>query len=315
MSIYESVRAGLLNLGPRHPLLRAAIRMQARLLGFRVSVDRGRVKLRKARECAIFSAVNYPSIPAVCHMWDHIFSSMVTTQTDGMLVLDFSQPALHTYRRSGVSFYFPGVVEEDASDYYTREYKPAPGDVVWDVGANAGATTYFFSKMVGEQGTVFAFEPDGQNFEYLLRNIEMHRLSNVVPLQIAMASRTGRQTFSMTGTVGSGLVGRTQCADSELSREVETISFADACTRFGGPAFVKMDIEGAELEVISGALELLRRERIHLAIETEHRVDGKFTSGPINSMLAGIGYRISTGSPTGEQFTWATPPASGEPLS
>jgi precorrin-6B methylase 2 len=52
------------------------------------------------------------------------------------------------------------MVEEDSMDAYTAAYRPQPGDVIWDVGAHAGATSYFFAQMVGPAGRVYAFEPD-----------------------------------------------------------------------------------------------------------------------------------------------------------
>jgi FkbM family methyltransferase len=309
--IYEFARSRLLRLGPHHPILRAAFRAQARLLGFRVALGAGRITLARSNQRVILAERDYPSVPSVVHTWSHLFATTVAKEQDGLLILDFSRPALHTFRRSGISFHFPGLIEEDAADFYTSAYTPQPGDIVWDLGANAGATTYHFSRMVGDRGSVYAFEPDALNFEFLLRNIELHALSNVVPVAVAVAGRSGRQLFSMDGTVGAGLVGLSQCSDPDQIREVETLSFADACHRYGVPRFVKMDIEGAELEVIQSALETLKRETIHLAIETEHRVNGEFTSRPIGQMLREMGYQVSSASPGGEEITWACPPGSG----
>jgi FkbM family methyltransferase len=307
---YEKLRSRLLRLGPGHPLLRFAIRTQARLSGFRMGADAHRISLSKGARTIHVAEREYPSIPFIVHVWDHLFATTVAREgADGTEVLDFSAPALHTYRDNGLSFWFPGVVEDAAVDLYTSLHRPAPGDVVWDGGAHAGATTYFLAKMVGSTGKVYAFEPDEHNFQFLLRNIEMHKLENVIPLQIALAGATGKQMFSMSGSLGSGLLGRSQCSDAAAAREVETVSFSEACERFGAPSFVKLDIEGAEVEVIASALETLRRIPIHLAIETEHRVHDELTSIPIRKMLRQIGYGVASDKPTGEEFTWATPPA------
>ena len=47
------------------------------------------------------------------------------------------------------------MVEDDCMDAYTASYRPGEGDVVWDVGAHAGMTTYFLSQMVGATGRVY----------------------------------------------------------------------------------------------------------------------------------------------------------------
>jgi len=83
-------------------------------------------------------------------------------------------------------------------DAYTHWYLPGAGDVVWDAGAHAGASSYFLAQLVGPSGKVYAFEPDDDNFEYLLRNIEMHHLTNVVRSERRFAIRRGVLRFIWT---------------------------------------------------------------------------------------------------------------------
>ncbi len=136
-------------------------------------------------------------------------------------------------------------------------------------------------------------------------------MENVIPVKKALAEKTGKAWFSMDGTLGAGLADFTQCPDKQKVREVETLSFADACGEFGVPSFVKMDVEGAEIAVIAGALSVLKGKPIHLALETEHRVHGEYTSVPITRMLSSIGYNVWSSSEfSGQQFTWARPAAS-----
>jgi hypothetical protein len=89
---------------------------------------------------------------------------------------------------------------------------------------------------------------------------------------------------------------------------VETLSIEDACERFGSvPEYMKVDIEGAEVAVVSGALEFLRNHPIHLSIESNHVVDGRVTSGPLDAMLSGAGYHAWSSDSFGQRFTWAVP--------
>lgn len=255
----------------------------------------------------LLSASHYAVVPSVINTWDSFFEWVTPEIQDGFAVLDFSKPGLHRYQNSGVSLWAPGLAEEDAMDAYTASYHPQAGDVVWDVGAHAGATSYFFAQMVGSTGKVYAFEPDELSHAYLLRNIELHNLNNVVPIKKALAGKTGTAAFSMDGTVGAGLVGLTQCTNKQNVREVETLSFEDASSELGVPTLVKMDVEGAEVEVIASALDVLRKHPIHLAIETEHRIHREYTSEPITRMLSGIGYRTRSALFSGMRFTWAEP--------
>jgi FkbM family methyltransferase len=309
-SVYESVRESLLKLGPANPVLRSAIRLQARASGFRVDASAQQIALSKDHRRMLLPVSHYPVVPSVVHMWDLLFDTVAPQMQGEDAVLDFSKPGLHRYNKSGVALWSPGVVEEDSMDAYVAGYHPQPGDVVWDIGAHAGATSYFFAQMVGSGGKVYAFEPDELSHSYLLRNIELHQLQNVIPVKKALAESTGTARFSMDGTLGAGLADFTQCPDKSKFREVETISFTDACHEYEPPTFVKMDVEGAEVAVIHGALSVLKETPIRFAIETEHRVNREYTSVPITGMLSGIGYKVwSSREFGGQQFTWAEPKA------
>jgi FkbM family methyltransferase len=306
-SLHESLRERLLGLGATHPLLRFSIRLQARANGFGFATSEGQLKLSKGNRQILLPESHYPVVPSVVHIWDLLFETVEPDIQGEKAILDFSKPGLHRYRKSGVSLWSPGLVEEDSMEAYTAAYQPQPGDVIWDVGAHGGVTSYFLSQMVGPTGKVFAFEPDDHTHEYLLRNIELQKLENVIPVKKALAGKTGTAAFSMDGTVGAGIAGFVQCTDKQSVREVETLSFADACKEFGIPTFVKMDIEGVEAKVIEAALPFLKEHPVRLAIETEHRVDREFTSVPITRMLTGIGYSVSSSSVDGVRFTWAEP--------
>jgi FkbM family methyltransferase len=316
MSFYESARESLLKLGPRHPILRSAIRLQARASGFKVAASPEQLTLSKGARRMLLPSGQYLMVPYAVHMWEQLFDTVAPEMQGQTAVLDFSKPGLHRYTQSGLTFWSPGMIEEDSMDAYTAAYRPQTGDVVWDVGAHGGFTSYYFASMVGPTGKVYAFEPDDHTYDYLLRNIALHKLENVIPVKKALAEKTGKALFSMDGSLGAGLTDYTDTADKREIREVETISFSDACSEIGTPAFVKMDIEGAEIAVIAGALSILKEKPIRFAMETEHRVHGEYTSVAITRMLSGIGYHVLSSSQFGgQQFTWAQPEPIGIPSS
>jgi len=306
--LYESLRESLLKRGPESALLRTSIRLQALMHGFQLTSADDGITLRHGQRVMIVPVSHYAVVPSIVHMWDTLFDTVTPETKDGLAVLDFSRPGLHRYRKSGVELWSPGVVEEDSMDAYLAAYQPQAGDVVWDIGAHAGATSYFFAKMVGPHGKVYAFEPDELSHSYLLRNIELHHLDNVVPVRKALAETTGVAAFSMDGTLGAGLADYTQCPDRRRTQMVETLSFADACREFEPPVFAKMDVEGAEVAVIQGALPTLAGKPVHFAIETEHRLNREYTSVPLERMFKSIGYKAWSSSEFGgQQFTWAHP--------
>jgi FkbM family methyltransferase len=298
----------LLKAGPDSVLLRLAFKAQAATHGVSMRrFDHG-ISLVRGRNEMLLSPRHLMFVPFAVHSWEMLFDTVEGWPSRGRAVLDFSSPGLHRYRKSGLSFYFPAFAEDDCMDAYTAAYKPQPGDVVWDVGAHAGMTAYFLAQQVGPAGRVYAFEPDETNYRYLLRNIERHELANVIPVKAALSGHTGTATFCMDGTMGAGLSDSLTYSAAEHSRVVETLSLEDACARFGSvPGYIKLDIEGAELVTVAGALDFLRSHPIHLSIESNHMVGGDLTSGPLEGMLSEAGYRAWSSDEFGQRFTWAVP--------
>lgn len=305
-----SLKNCLLRGGPNSFVLLQSFRLQAAVNGITMRVSDGRISLVRGQRTMILGMRDMISVPFAVHEWASFFDTLEGQARDGRTVLDFSEPGLHRYRKRGLSFYSPSLAEDDSMEAYTASYCPQVGDVVWDVGAHAGMTAYFLAQMVGSTGTVYAFEPDETNYEFLLRNIEMHGLANVVPVKAALSDKTGTAEFCMDGTMSAGLSDSLSYAAAASSREVETLSLRDACERFGAvPNYIKMDIEGAELSVIRSSVELLKEHAIHLSIESNHLVGGRFTAGSLETLLGGAGYRAWSSEQYGQLFTWAEPPA------
>ncbi len=302
----------LLRGGPNSFALRQAFRAQAAMNGIRMQVADGRISLTRGPRRIVLGMRDVISVPFAVHEWDRFFDTLEGETRGGMTVLDFSVPALHRYRKHGVEFYAPSLAEDDSMDAYTAAYRPQAGDVVWDAGAHAGMTAYFLAQMVGPSGKVFAFEPDDTNYEFLLRNIEMHGLANVTPVKAALSDKTGTAAFCMDGTMSAGLSDTLSYSAAKNIKVVETLSLRGACERFGCvPNFAKLDIEGAELSVVASSVDFLKAHPIHLSIESNHIVDGKFTAGPLEAELGGAGYRAWSSDKYGQLFTWAEPPARG----
>lgn len=298
----------LLQAGPNSAVVFQAFRLQALKDGIRLKRADGVIEMTKGRHRVLLNPRDVISIPFMVHLWGLFFDTVEGEQRDGYTLLDFSQPALHHYRKTGLSFYSPSIAEDECMDAYLTSYAPQAGDVIWDVGAYAGMTTYMFAKMVGPSGKVIAFEPDETNFEFLLRNIELHKLENVVPVKAALSDETGTATFCMDGTMSAGLTKTLAHSDAGKSRMVETLSPEDACARFGGvPRYIKMDIEGAELSVVAACKDLLKAHPVHLVIESNHVVDGKYTAGPLEAIFSEIGYKAWSSDKFGQLFTWAEP--------
>jgi len=132
-----------------------------------------------------------------------------------------------------------------------------PGMYVMDVGAHIGYYTLLFSKLVGSDGRVYAFEPHPQIFEMLRYNTRNRK--NVVLLRKAVSNKMGeREFFFSKKTTGSHSFYTTEFTTG--SCRVETV-YLDEFFRAEGIKrcdLIKIDVEGAEPLVIEGMRNLIK---------------------------------------------------------
>ncbi len=149
-----------------------------------------------------------------------------------------------------------------------------PGMVFFDVGAHFGYYSLLASTLVGKAGAVHAFEPTPSTFEVLRRNTAMK--PNVRVNNVALWSRAESLEFRDYGTMYSAF-NSIQAGEVEDNMR-EGVSGApctvqatsvDEYVRITGatPNFLKLDAEGAELNILAGMAETIRRARPILTVE------------------------------------------------
>jgi FkbM family methyltransferase len=151
------------------------------------------------------------------------------------------------------------------SHYVRDEYEPltvdwlrgvvAPGMRVADVGAHIGYFSLLLSQLVGESGTVHAVEPAEENVRFLEQNVAANRLRNVEVIAAAAGAVSRRRTLIVTGSSDShGFYEHPRTA-AAATIEVDEVPLDEL---FGGSLdFAKIDVEGAELEVLLGMERLI----------------------------------------------------------
>lgn len=249
------------------------------------------------------SRANSFYVPDMIESFEYFFGSAspILTKSRGKLtrLIDFSSPRLHQV--TGFAD-FPVLCPSLTEPYVTTEQylgfaNLKEGDIAIDLGSYSGLTSICFSKAVGATGKVVALEPDPVNHACVEPNLAAHReksgLDNIVLMRAAASPQSGTLRLSSEGAMGSALTSIVGTFRGETI-EVEGISLADLVSHHGLPRvdFIKMDIEGAELALITESAEFFSRYRPRLVIEP-HCIDGVMTSVPILKCLEGIGYTCS----------------------
>lgn len=168
---------------------------------------------------------------------------------------------------------------------YDNLYKAASGWTVFDCGAYTGNTSLYFSRLVGESGRVFAFEPSCGTYEQLVTNIQNSGIKNIATAPFAVCNHNGTITFS----VGNGAGAR--IANTGLETRAITLDSFATSENLDKVDMIKMDIEGAELDALKGAERIIRRDTPLLAICVYHKKDD-FINIPDFISKLDLGYKL-----------------------
>ncbi|HXY36169.1 MAG TPA: FkbM family methyltransferase, partial [Planctomycetaceae bacterium] len=165
---------------------------------------------------------------------------------------------------------FGGIPKKSGYEQYFPDdlFAVAPDEVFVDCGAFDGDTIRVLSQRLGGSlCRIFALEPDPQNFAMLEAYLASlgPRGRSVTALPYAVGRRRETLRFAATG-------GDNASVAAEGSVTVEAVSL-DELLANEAPSFIKMDIEGFELEALAGAAEVIRRHRPIMAVTVYHLSD------------------------------------------
>jgi FkbM family methyltransferase len=182
---------------------------------------------------------------------------------------------------------------------YLRE-----GMCAFDVGAHIGEVTLFFSRFVRETGSVHAFEPNKASFEYLSAACRGSARSNIVLTHAAVAETEREVELNVYDTEYASWSSLAERPLHEYGIFVKPIgkqkipaTTLDAyCEKHGIPYIdlLKIDVEGAEYQVLLGARRLLQEKRIRCCIFEFGRTTFEMGNRPedFESYLTELGYKL-----------------------
>ena len=206
---------------------------------------------------------------------------------------------LHSYRHKG--YWYHGKRREQRS-MFLFDHLVKRGDTVLEVGGHIGYVSLLFAQLVEESGHLYILEPSADNLKYLRRNIDgIRSRDRVTIIPKAAGVRNGVAPFFIEDMTGQNntlvrdfdrfrrnqVSHHSTYAYKEVTVEVSRI---DDIVNARGivPSFVKIDVEGAEFDVLSGMAESLERFRPRLMVEIQR-------DGPaIWELLTAQGYKLFT---------------------
>jgi FkbM family methyltransferase len=168
------------------------------------------------------------------------------------------------------------VFEKDVIDLASKYIKS--GNTVLDVGANFGQMSILFSNMVGENGKVHSFDADDWVYEIFNKNLEANnKTGNIIPHFGAVHNVAGEtlifpdQDFEEYGAYGAYGIDY----NATKGREVKTITI-DSLNIREPISFMKIDIQGGDLQAMQGAVKTIEKNRMPILFEYEYHFEEKY---------------------------------------
>jgi FkbM family methyltransferase len=167
----------------------------------------------------------------------------------------------------GRSIWLRGRYEPQVEAQLRRHLRP--GDRFVDVGANVGYFSILASSLVGPAGEVHAFEPNPGLVSLLADSVRANRFTNVRVNALALWSEPSEHVLQLEPSSAQSFVRADREAKGGAALRVPATTLDDYLAEAGLPSIhvVKIDVEGAELQVLRGARRVMERDRPLLVME------------------------------------------------
>lgn len=195
---------------------------------------------------------------------------------------------LHYVDSAALLSCFEVIVVKRWNDFYSTNQEPR----ILDCGSNIGVSIIHY-KHLYPKARIIGFEPDRSIFKVLRENLSANHIEDVQVIEAAVWKNKGQHLFFSEGADSSKLVDTPQ-QDSAKSYLVETVRLADYLSQ-GVFDFLKLDIEGAEAEVIEDCGDLLRNVA-SMVVEFHYQTHNAQALGLTLDLLGRAGFRVAVNS-------------------
>jgi FkbM family methyltransferase len=176
---------------------------------------------------------------------------------------------------------------------FLKHYSPKPGDILIDAGGYNGHISILLSQLVGPSGRVIAFEPDPGNRALFRENMKLNDCNNIVLVDKGLWVEDATLEFNSNSSKASSVYYKAGDART-IKIEATSLDIFVQQNSLERCQYIKMNIEGSEIMALRGATEILRKFRPTLCITTDHVVDGKQTTEPVELILKTHLYEVWT---------------------
>ena len=203
----------------------------------------------------LFAGKNLDKRFPVAHHWFLKLNRFFAKNADQTISLPLNTVLSYNPKQAGISYYLYNFGEYEPYTTSVLLNLVKPGDTVIDIGANIGYYTVLGATKVGKKGKVLAIEPEPTNLSYLKRNLVQNNIQNTQVFAGAVSHQEGELPLYISPTSAGehSLVVKT---NRTISVPVETLDHLVNIYKLE-PTLIKIDVEGAEMDVLAGASQTL----------------------------------------------------------
>jgi|TARA_B100001971_G_C18120684_1_gene499271 FkbM family methyltransferase len=192
----------------------------------------------------------------------------------------------------GRSIFSTGLWEPEVTQFISSKVRQ--GMTVFDIGADIGYYSLLLAKLVGPTGLVFSFEPIPKAKWYLDKNIEMNGLDNVRSFDFALFDEPGVACLEAPLTLSKINLSKKKLSGKDIQVEMKVFDEWKAKGELNRVDLVKLDVEGAELNVLRGMKATLQNQKPAILVEVHSQELKSFGFSPSDliEFLSEFGYQI-----------------------
>ncbi len=168
-----------------------------------------------------------------------------------------------------------------------------PGMVTYDAGAHFGYLSLVMAARVGGSGRVFSFEPVASHASLLRRTVARNRLSQVTVVERALGAGVADAWMIDGATDAMGQVVEGRVSGGRTVAVTTLDAWASSLGEASPPDLIKLDVEGRELDVLTGGAELVRRHQPVIVCEVHWSRGIPYRPRQLVDWLKAAGYRVS----------------------
>lgn len=213
----------------------------------------------------------------------------ITTFDKGIQV----QVDLDDWIQKQIFFFGSYLLEQQETRYWCDSVKE--GEIILDIGANIGYYSLLASKRIGSEGNIYAFEAAPETFRKLSDNIQRNGIENILAYNLAITNSRGTIDLHIADIRNTGMSSIAAFADE--SGETVTVP-SDTIDNFASDHSlnrvdrIKIDVEGAEMMVLRGMEQTLRKcmPVIHIELIDSRLRDAGSSLDELWNFLLSLGY-------------------------